>query len=142
MNLFLYDRVPEWDKLQPCQTRLQTQGADQLQRNTSSWVFPTANHSSRNRCRIPNDHLSRLSSEALLFLSLVLYGHRSFASINILAEIVLSKMAIFSSPIIPPSFFTTLMCVILSPHLQVSIHFLRFFPHCVLQVFSFSNKSL
>lgn len=120
----------------------QTQGADQLQRNTSSWVFPMANHSSRNRCRMPNYPLSRLSSEALISLPLVLYSRRSFAFIYILAGIVLSKMPIFSSPIIPPSFSTPLLIYVLSPHLLFpSISFFSFLIMSY-KCFSFSNKSI
>lgn len=53
-----------------------------------------------------------------LSLSLVLYGHRAFACINI----ALSKTAIFSSHIIPPSFSTLLLLLYESIRRTCSFH--------------------
>lgn len=87
---------------------------------------------------MPNDPLSGLSSETLLSLSLalVLYSHRSFACINI----ALSKMAIFSSPIIPPSFSTPLLLLYVSIRHTCSFHPFShsfFSSSCLISAFPF-----
>lgn len=71
-----------------------------------------------------------------LSLSLVLYSHRSFACINI----VLSKMAIFSSLIIPPSFSTPLLLLYVSIRRTCSFHPFShsfFSSSCLISAFPF-----